>query len=74
MHKAPKLPQDDIARRRRLNEGRCSTHGHPLIILEVDHDGLVCDCPDPACDFSYVAKPGSKVATAVLKRKRSAVR
>lgn len=67
------LEQDDLARRRRLNQGRCPEHGDELIVLEEDFTGLVCDCPRPDCDFSYVAKPGSKVAQVMSSSKRKLI-
>lgn len=56
------LPQHDIARRRRLNDGQCPTHAEGLVQVGCDEDGeAVMCCPLFECDFTYIAEYGGKV-------------
>lgn len=60
--------QDDLSRRRRLNEGRCPTHGTGLIQTGIWHDtvkgteeaGPVVECPRNDCEFRLKVKSGTK--------------
>lgn len=59
--------QDDLTRRRRLNDGLCPTHGVALTQTGVHHDpdgtpaAPIVGCPRGDCDFVYIAKVGTKV-------------
>lgn len=70
MKKTSKARQDDLARRRRLNQGRCPIHGTPLTQTGVVwEDGApVADevgCPRKDCKFTTAARPGTKLFNAL---------
>lgn len=52
--------QDDITRRRRLNNGRCPTHGTALAQIGIHDHGPVVACPREDCSFqmNWVEKGG----------------
>ena len=61
-----KAKQDEVTRRRRLNAGRCPTHGTPLHQIGVMHEngGPVGDrvgCPRQDCDFEQDVKGDSRL-------------
>lgn len=73
--------QDDLARRLRLNEGRCPTHGCGLVPVRTipgeepgTSVGLVVECPRRDCDFAYEAREGSKCLMALHENMVSDVR
>jgi hypothetical protein len=66
--------QDDITRRRRLNEGRCPTHGTALVQLGVWCDdgtniepntGPIVGCPRKDCKFKLKVRAGTKLYKAL---------
>lgn len=62
--------QDDLARQRRMNEGRCPIHGAMLVTIETTLEGrLVVACTRDECDFTYVVRPGSKLDRAMRPKK-----
>lgn len=52
--------QDDLARQRRLREGRCPTHGLTMgqvgLWEENGEGGPVVECPRRDCGFRYKSK------------------
>jgi len=63
------MSQDDLSRRRRLNQGRCPIHGTSLCQSSVWQDGEeagpVVECPRDDCDFRIEVKPGTKLYIAL---------
>lgn len=58
--------QDDLTRRRRLNDGRCPTHGTALTQIGIWTEnngkaGPVVGCPRKDCNFKVDVKPGTKL-------------
>ena len=59
--------QDDLTRRRRLNQGRCPVHGIFLTQSGVslddqgNPDGDLVECPRRDCKFETAARPGTKL-------------
>jgi len=61
--------QDDLARQRRLNAGCCPTHGTYLWIADTTSEGLpVVACALDECEFITVARAGSKLHQAVVRK------
>jgi hypothetical protein len=63
--------QDDVTRRRRLDAGRCPTHGLALtqVGIELDDFGDPCgdrvECPRRGCSFVTTARRGTKLYKAL---------
>lgn len=57
------LSQDDISRRRRLNNGECPEHGQRMVQVGNDYNGdALMHCPMlDECDFTVVAVYGGKI-------------
>ena len=61
-----KPQQDDLSRQRRLNEGRCPTHGALLVHIDTTVEGhMVVTCTRDECDFTHVVRPKSKCHAAM---------
>lgn len=62
--------QHDLARQKRLNEGRCPTHGAKLTVeLEVVGRGPVTfGCPRGDCHFTIKPVKGTKAYEALMKK------
>jgi len=59
---AKRSGQDDLTRRRRLNEGRCLTHGCKLCqVMSVGSGALRVGCPRLDCNFQTDVIDGSKL-------------
>lgn len=64
-----KAKQDDLSRQRRLNQGRCPTHGSLLCQTDVRQTRQgprpVVGCTRKDCDFETVVREGSKLEAAL---------
>jgi hypothetical protein len=65
--------QDDLSRQRRINEGRCPTHGVEMIqsnvrLLRGRGEVAVYACTKPLCEFEIAVRPGSKLASYIEAR------
>ena len=62
--------QDDLTRRRRLNDGTCPTHGvHLLVRDHWEREGsrfIMVECPRCDCKFRQTVGQGTKVWDAVM--------
>ena len=60
--------QDDLTQRRRLNDGRCPTHGCALCqVMSVGSGALRVGCPRRDCGFQTDVIDGSKLDVALRK-------